>query len=213
MTPQEVVAENLLRLQVDFLRSRAGLSSSEFVVRAQPGTEAVTGSLREPGIERRWTMVALGLLLLAGAGLTVLVGFFANNGSDHTIPGGFELFGYDISGSTGRLFLYGAIVGVVGMLGLNLLLTGLGRGVKHKVANRRERKTYRRGNETLQEERDRLARELDDERAARAAEPDLEREVPARPVPSSTRCRRSSLPARPGAEHRGRRQVRPASVR
>ena len=123
-------------------------------------------------------MVALGMLLLAGAGLTVLVGFFANNGSDHTIPGGFELFGYDISGSVGRVFLYGAIVGVVGMLGLNLLLTGLGRGVKHKVANRRERKTYRRENETLQEERDRLARELDDERAARAAEPDHEREVP-----------------------------------
>src|SRR5215203_3400136 len=97
-------------------------------------------------------MVALGLLLLAGAGLTVLVGFF-------------ELFGYDISGSTGRLFLYGAIVGVVGMLGLNLLLAGLGRGVKHKVATRRERKTYRRRTETLQEERDRLADELAEQRA------------------------------------------------
>ena len=115
-------------------------------------------------------MVALGLLLLAGAGLTVLVGFLANNGADHTIPGGFELFGYDITGSTGRLFFYGAIVGIIGMLGLNLLLTGLGRGVKQKVANRRERKTNLRRTETLQEERDRLARELDDERAARVRE-------------------------------------------
>ena len=85
-------------------------------------------------------MVALGLLLLAGAGLTVLVGFFANNGADHAISGGFELFGYDFNSSTGRLFLFGAIVGVVGMLGLNLLLAGLGRGVKHKVATRRERR-------------------------------------------------------------------------
>ena len=82
-------------------------------------------------------MVALGLLLLAGAGLTVLVGFFANNGADSAISGGFELFGYDFNSSAGRLFLFGAIVGVVGMLGLNLLLAGLGRGVKHKVATRR----------------------------------------------------------------------------
>jgi len=111
-------------------------------------------------------MVALGLLLLAGASVTVLVGFFANNGADHAISGGFELFGYDINSSTGRLFLYGAIVGVVGMLGLNLFLAGMGRGVKHKVANRRERKSYRRRTETLQEERDRLADELAAQRAA-----------------------------------------------
>ena len=123
-------------------------------------------------------MVALGLLLLAGAGVTVLVGLLANNGAEHSIPGGFDLFGYDINSSTGRLFLYGAIVGVVGMLGLNLLLSGLGRGVKHKVATRRERKTYRHRTETLQEERDRLAGELEEERAARAHENDLERVGP-----------------------------------
>lgn len=111
-------------------------------------------------------MVALGLLLLTGAGLTVLVGVLANGGADHAIAGGFELFGYDLNGSTGRLFLFGALVGVVGMLGLNLLLTGLGRGVRHKVANRRERKTFRRRTETLQEERDRLAGELEEQRAA-----------------------------------------------
>jgi hypothetical protein len=43
-----------------------------------------------------------------------------------------------------------------------------GRGVKHRVANRHERKTNRRRNETLQEERVRLAGELKDEHAARA---------------------------------------------
>jgi hypothetical protein len=126
-------------------------------------------------------MVALGLLLLAGAGLTVLVGFLANNGAEHGIPNGFELFGYDVNSTTGRLFLYGAIVGVVGMLGLNLLLRGMGRGVKHKVANRRERKTFRRRTETLQEERDRLAGELEEERAARSHEGDVERVGPGEP--------------------------------
>jgi hypothetical protein len=119
-------------------------------------------------------MVALGLLLLAGAGLTVLVGFLANNGADHAIAGGFELFGYNVDTSTGRLFLYGAIVGVVGMLGLNLLLSGLGRGVRNKVATRRERKSYRRRTETLQEERDRLADELAEQRSVGGPDDDAD---------------------------------------
>jgi hypothetical protein len=119
-------------------------------------------------------MVALGLLLLAGAGLTVVVGVLSNNGSEHSIPGGLELFGYDVTGSSGRIFLYGAIVGILGMLGLNLLLAGLRRGVKHKVADRRQRKSHRRQTETLQEERDRLARELEEERAGRVGHGDAE---------------------------------------
>jgi hypothetical protein len=130
-------------------------------------------------------MVALGLLLLTGAGLTVLVGVLANGGADHAIAGGFELFGYDLNGSTGRLFLFGALVGVVGMLGLNLLLTGLGRGVRHKVANRRERKTFRRRTETLQEERDRLAGELEEQRAA-AAPPAVADDVAEQARPAAT---------------------------
>jgi len=130
---------------------------------------------QQPATHGGSTMVALGLLLLAGAGVTVLVGFLANNGAENSIPNGFEVFGYDINTTTGRLFLYGAIVGVVGLLGLNLLLSGLGRGVKHRAASRRERKTYRHRTETLQEERDRLAGELEEERAARARENDVGR--------------------------------------
>lgn len=112
-------------------------------------------------------MAALGLLLLAVAGLTALVGALANSGADHLINGGFAIFGYHVTGSTGRLFLYGAIVGAVAMLGLNMLLGGIGRGFKQRVTSRRKLKQSRREGETLQQERDRLARELEEERGRR----------------------------------------------
>jgi FtsZ-interacting cell division protein ZipA len=127
-------------------------------------------------------MVAIGLLLLAAAGVTALAGFWSNSGGGHIIPEGFDLFGYNVTGSPGRIFLYGVIVGVVGMIGLSLLLRGLRRGVKHKVETRRERKTYRHRTETLEEERDRLARELEEERAAHVRDIEDERAARSREI-------------------------------
>ncbi len=115
-------------------------------------------------------MAALGLLVLAAAGVTALVGALANSGGDHALNRSFELFGYSVQGSSGRLFTYGVIVGAVGMLGLNLLLAGLGRGFRSRLSRRRELKETRGEAETLQEERDRLARELAEARATRAQE-------------------------------------------
>src|SRR5512144_268438 len=121
-------------------------------------------------------MAALGLLVLAAAGVTALVGTLANSGGDHALNRSFELFGYSMQGSSGRLFAYGVIVGAVGMLGLNMLLAGLGRGFRSRLSRRRELKETRGEAETLQEERDRLARELEEARAARAqAEVDAHR--------------------------------------
>ncbi|HMA46645.1 MAG TPA: hypothetical protein VKP11_05510, partial [Frankiaceae bacterium] len=66
--------------------------------------------------------------------------------------------------------------GAVGMLGLNMLLAGLGRGFRSRLSRRRELKETQGEAETLQEERDRLARELEEARAARAqAEVDAHR--------------------------------------
>jgi hypothetical protein len=73
-------------------------------------------------------MAALGLLLLAAAGLVAIVGVLGNSGADHLLTNGFAIFGYRVHGSSGRLFLYGAAIGAVAMLGLNMLLAGLGRG-------------------------------------------------------------------------------------
>lgn len=138
-------------------------------------------------------MAALGLLVLAAAGVTALVGALANSGGDHALNRSFELFGYSVQGSSGRLFAYGVIVGAVGMLGLNMLLAGLGRGFRSRLSRRRELKETRGEAETLQEERDRLARELEEARVARAqAEVDAHRAQagPAGPtVPATDRPR------------------------
>ena len=40
---------------------------------------------------------------------------------------------------SGVLILSGSFFTIVGMIGLNMVLAGVRRGVKHKVANRRER--------------------------------------------------------------------------
>ena len=77
-------------------------------------------------------MILLGLLLLAVAVAVVIavVGVLSNIGSSHLLTRSFEIFGYHITGSTGRLLLIGVILGAAGMLGSNLLLAGLGRGIK-----------------------------------------------------------------------------------
>lgn len=113
-------------------------------------------------------MIALGLLLLVAAVIVALVGVLANTGSAHALNSDFNLFGYHLDGSTGKLLLIGVIVGAVGMLGLNMLLAGIGRGFSRRVSNRRELKHSRRQADSLHEERNTLAHELEQERIARA---------------------------------------------
>ncbi len=110
-------------------------------------------------------MAALGLLILIAAVIIGAVVGLANSGSDHLVTD-FTFLGNEISASTGRLFLYGAALGAAAMLGLNMLLAGLGRGLKNKVKNRREMKDQRHQNESLAAERARLEQELQAERAA-----------------------------------------------
>ncbi len=115
-------------------------------------------------------MIVLGLLLLVVAAVIVLVGVLSNLGSSHLLTHSLNLFGYHLSGSTGRLLLVGVILGGAGMLGLNLLLAGLGRGIKHRASTRRQLKADRQDNKRLAGERDRLGQQLQDERAAPGAE-------------------------------------------
>ncbi|HXO23785.1 MAG TPA: GlsB/YeaQ/YmgE family stress response membrane protein, partial [Streptosporangiaceae bacterium] len=44
--------------------------------------------------------------------------------SGHPLTHHFAVFGYHVTGSTGTLFLYGIVVGALGLLGLSLLLAG-----------------------------------------------------------------------------------------
>ncbi len=108
-------------------------------------------------------MAALGLLLLVASLVVGAVTGLANSGSDH-LATDFSILGYSVDASTGRLFLYGAAVGAVAMLGLNMLLAGLGRGFKNRIKTRRQLKKERSRAGQLEEERERLAHELEEER-------------------------------------------------
>ena len=102
------------------------------------------------------------LLLLAAAAIVALVGVLANVGGAHALNSDFSLFGYHLHGSTGQLLLIGVIVGAVGMLGLTMLLAGLGRGFSRRATTRRELKQTRRQADSLHEERQTLAHQLEE---------------------------------------------------
>jgi len=114
-------------------------------------------------------VIVLGLVLLVAAAVIALVGVLSNLGSSHLLTRSFEIFGYHITGSTGRLLLIGVILGAAGMLGLNLLLAGLGRGIKRRVSTRRQLKADHKEQQRLAAERDQLARQLEDERQEKLA--------------------------------------------
>lgn len=122
-------------------------------------------------------MIALGLLLLLVAAVVALVGIFSNLGSSHQLGRSIDLLGYHLHGSTGKLLLVGVIIGAVGMLGLNMLLAGIGRGFKRTITRRQERRLERRQATTVAQDRDHLAAELEREQAARV-EAERQRTVP-----------------------------------
>ncbi|WP_328688233.1 hypothetical protein OG879_15835 [Streptomyces caniferus] len=66
----------------------------------------------------------LGLVILLAAAVVGVAGVLTNGGSEHELTGGFSVFGYGMTGSTGMLFLYGIVVGAAALLGLALLFTG-----------------------------------------------------------------------------------------
>jgi len=133
-------------------------------------------------------VIVLGLVLLVAAAVIALVGVLSNIGSSHLLTRSFEIFGYHITGSTGRLLLIGVILGAAGMLGLNLLLAGLGRGIKRRVSTRRQLKADQKENKRLAAERDRLAHQLDDERSTK---------------PSAAAAHNGTGPAQAGARKAG----------
>lgn len=112
-------------------------------------------------------MAAIGLLLLIIAAVIAVAGILANHGSSHQLGRSVNLLGYHLTGSTGKLLLVGVVLGVVGMLGLILLLTGLRRGMKRRSVDRRERKAVRQETDAVARDRDRLADRLTQEHTAR----------------------------------------------
>src|ERR1700694_3703144 len=103
-------------------------------------------------------MAVLGLLLLLSAvGLSLDVVF--QNTSSISV----DALGQTFTVSSGWLFVAGVITGAVGLLGVSLLLGGMAGARRRRVALARSRGDSR----DLQADRDRLAAELDRERAGR----------------------------------------------
>ncbi|MFF9785184.1 hypothetical protein [Streptomyces nigrescens] len=89
-------------------------------------------------------IVILGVILLIAAVVVGVAAVVTNIGSAHELTAAFKVFGYHMTGSTGMLFLLGAIIGAVAVLGLSLLLGGMRRTTRKKHAMRQALKGERR---------------------------------------------------------------------
>ncbi len=109
-------------------------------------------------------MVALGLILLV-----LSVALAAGVALSNTDSISAEAFGVSVSDLTvGGLFLLGAAVGALALLGLGLMLRGAARKRANKRALKREVQYVRTEQESLAEENARLQAELEQERTAPA---------------------------------------------
>jgi hypothetical protein len=120
-------------------------------------------------------IVVLGLIILVAAVVVGVAGVLSNSGGGHALTHGFAVFGYHVTGSTGTLFLYGLVVGAIGLLGLSLLLAGARRTSRRGGEARRGLRQSRRETAAVSRDRDDLAGQRDaaraETRASQAAPP------------------------------------------
>jgi hypothetical protein len=102
-------------------------------------------------------IVLIGLVILIAAVVVGVAGVLTNGGGAHTLTDQFAVFGYHVTGSTGVVFLYGIVVGAVGLLGLSLLLAGARRTARRGRTARSDLKQSRRETAAATQDRDDLA--------------------------------------------------------
>ena len=110
-------------------------------------------------------LAVIGLLVLAVAAVVAVAGIFTNTGAAHELTNAFSVFGHQVTGSTGMLFLAGIAVGAVGVLGLGLLLAGARRASRRGSAARHGPRDSRREAQAVGRSRDDLADQRDGARA------------------------------------------------
>jgi hypothetical protein len=110
-------------------------------------------------------IIIIGLVILVAAVIAGVAGVLSNSGSGHQLTHPFAVFGYHVTGSTGTLFLYGIVVGALGLLGLSLLLAGARRTSRRGREARRGLTQSRRETAAVSQDRDDL---LGQRKAARA---------------------------------------------
>ena len=111
-------------------------------------------------------IIILGLVVLIAAVVIGVAGVLGNRGIDHALTHPFAVLGYHVTGSEGRLFLYGIVVGAIGLAGLSLLLAGTRRAARRGSAARRGLRQSRQETAAVSRERDDL---IDQREAARAS--------------------------------------------
>jgi len=116
-------------------------------------------------------IIIIGLVVLIAAVIAGVAGVLANSGSSHALTHGFAVFGYHVTGSTGTLFLYGIVVGAIGLLGLGLLLAGARRTSRRGRAARRGLRQSRQETAAASQARDDLLDEREATRASAAGTP------------------------------------------
>jgi hypothetical protein len=113
-------------------------------------------------------IIILGLILLVAAVVVAVAGILTNSGHAHAVTH-FAVFGYHVAGSTGTLFLYGIVVGAVGLAGLSLLLAGARRTARRGREARRGLAASRRETAAVSQDRDDLRGQRDTARAYTAS--------------------------------------------
>ena len=116
-------------------------------------------------------IVIIGLVVLLAAVIAGVAGVLANSGSSHALTHGFAVFGYHVTGSTGTLFLYGIVVGAIGLFGMTLLLAGARRTSRRGHVARRGLEQSRRETAAVSQVRDDLLDEREASRVAAAGGP------------------------------------------
>ena len=114
-------------------------------------------------------IIIIGLVILIAAVVAGVAGVLANSGSGHPLTHHFAAFGYHVTGSTGTLFLYGIVVGALGMLGLSLLLAGARRTSRRGREARHGLRQSRRETATVTQDRDDLLGQRETARAYTAS--------------------------------------------
>jgi hypothetical protein len=116
-------------------------------------------------------IVIIGLVILIVAVVAGVAGVLSNSGSGHALTHHFAVFGYHVTGSTGTLFLYGIVVGALGLFGLGLLLSGARRTARRGREARRGLKQSRRESAAVSQDRDDLLSQRETAHASTASTP------------------------------------------
>jgi hypothetical protein len=114
-------------------------------------------------------IIIIGLVILIAAVVAGVAGVLSNSGTGHSLTHHFAVFGYHVTGSTGTLFLYGIVVGALGLLGLSLLLAGARRTSRRGREARRGLRQSRRETAAVSQDRDDLIGQRETARAYTAS--------------------------------------------